>query len=75
MNLNLNKKPFAPVSDFFLYMCCTQILTRAIVGEMIQAIKFKCELAEPNYMTIVLLILQVCASFCLCTFQFKDAAG
>lgn len=35
-----------------------QILTRAIVGELVTALKFKCELAEPNHLTIVRLILQ-----------------
>uniref|UniRef100_A0A914CGD5 Uncoordinated protein 79 n=1 Tax=Acrobeloides nanus TaxID=290746 RepID=A0A914CGD5_9BILA len=35
-----------------------QCITRAIVNELIQAIKFKCELVEHNYMAIVELILQ-----------------
>ncbi|KAI6239067.1 Uncoordinated protein 79 [Aphelenchoides fujianensis] len=35
-----------------------QCLTRAIVTELVHAIKFRCELVEPNYMTIVELILQ-----------------
>ncbi|KAI6201724.1 Uncoordinated protein 79 [Aphelenchoides besseyi] len=35
-----------------------QCLTRAIVTEMIHAIKFRCEFVEPNYMTIVQFILQ-----------------
>ncbi|KAI1729072.1 cation-channel complex subunit UNC-79 domain-containing protein [Ditylenchus destructor] len=35
-----------------------QCVARAVVCELIQAIKFKCELAEKNYVTIVELILQ-----------------
>ncbi|KAH7731812.1 Protein UNC-79 b [Aphelenchoides avenae] len=35
-----------------------QCLTRALVAELIQAIKFKCELVEHNYMVVVDLILQ-----------------
>ena len=35
-----------------------QILTRAVVSELVAALKFKCELAEPNYLTIVRMVLQ-----------------
>jgi hypothetical protein len=35
-----------------------QAITRAIVNELIYAVKFRCELAEPNYMIIIQLILQ-----------------
>lgn len=35
-----------------------QILTRAVVGELVAALKFKCELVEPNHLTIVRLVLQ-----------------
>jgi hypothetical protein len=35
-----------------------QILTRAVVSELISALKFKCELAEPNYLCIVRMVLQ-----------------
>uniref|UniRef100_A0A915CI63 Uncoordinated protein 79 n=1 Tax=Parascaris univalens TaxID=6257 RepID=A0A915CI63_PARUN len=35
-----------------------QCLTKAIVSELIQAIKFKCEMHEHNYMAIVELVLQ-----------------
>ncbi|KAL3120700.1 hypothetical protein niasHT_007992 [Heterodera trifolii] len=35
-----------------------QIMTRAIVGELVAALKFKCELVEPNHLAIVRLVLQ-----------------
>jgi hypothetical protein len=35
-----------------------QCITRAIVSELIYAVKFRCELAEPNYLLVVKLILQ-----------------
>ncbi|CAD5216887.1 unnamed protein product [Bursaphelenchus okinawaensis] len=35
-----------------------QCLTRVIVTELVHAIKFRCELVETNYMTIVKLVLQ-----------------
>ncbi|VDK25137.1 unnamed protein product [Anisakis simplex] len=35
-----------------------QCVTKAIVSELIQAIKFKCEMHEHNYMAIVELVLQ-----------------
>uniref|UniRef100_A0A1I7SQ44 Uncoordinated protein 79 n=2 Tax=Bursaphelenchus xylophilus TaxID=6326 RepID=A0A1I7SQ44_BURXY len=35
-----------------------QCLTRVIVTELVHAIKFRCELVEPNYMNIVKIILQ-----------------
>uniref|UniRef100_A0A183BT47 Protein unc-79 homolog n=1 Tax=Globodera pallida TaxID=36090 RepID=A0A183BT47_GLOPA len=35
-----------------------QILTRAVVGELVAALKFKCELVEPNHLSIVRLVLQ-----------------
>uniref|UniRef100_A0A7E4W212 Protein unc-79 homolog n=1 Tax=Panagrellus redivivus TaxID=6233 RepID=A0A7E4W212_PANRE len=35
-----------------------QCINRAVVNELIQAIKFKCELVESNYLTIVNFVLQ-----------------
>nr|CAD2134462.1 unnamed protein product [Meloidogyne enterolobii] len=35
-----------------------QILTRSVVAELLSALKFKCELAEENYLTIVRMVLQ-----------------
>lgn len=35
-----------------------QYLSKAIVSELVQAIKFKCDMHEQNYMTIVEIILQ-----------------
>jgi hypothetical protein len=35
-----------------------QILTRSVVTELLSALKFKCELAEENYLTIVRMVLQ-----------------
>jgi len=35
-----------------------QILTRSVVAELLLALKFKCELAEENYLTIVRMVLQ-----------------
>uniref|UniRef100_A0A1I8BP04 Ras-GAP domain-containing protein n=1 Tax=Meloidogyne hapla TaxID=6305 RepID=A0A1I8BP04_MELHA len=35
-----------------------QILTRYVVAELLSALKFKCELAEENYLTIVRMVLQ-----------------
>uniref|UniRef100_A0A914HRQ7 Uncharacterized protein n=1 Tax=Globodera rostochiensis TaxID=31243 RepID=A0A914HRQ7_GLORO len=35
-----------------------QIVTRAVVGELVAALKFKCELVEPNHLSIVRLVLQ-----------------
>ncbi|VDM99895.1 unnamed protein product [Onchocerca ochengi] len=35
-----------------------QFLTKAIVSELVQALKFKCDMNEHNYMVIIDLILQ-----------------
>lgn len=35
-----------------------QFLTKAIVSELVQALKFKCDMNEHNYMTVIDLILQ-----------------
>jgi len=35
-----------------------QILTRGVVSELVAALKFKCELVESNYLTIVRMVLQ-----------------
>lgn len=35
-----------------------QYLTKAVVSELVQALRFKCDMNEHNYMTVVELILQ-----------------
>ena len=41
------------------------IVTRAVVAEFIQSIKFKCELAEDNYLALVNFVLQDFGETCV----------